>query len=137
MRRHWKTSIFPHCAYGPRNNNLLLPMSTLFEKIISRDIPSDIVYEDDTCIAIRDIAPQAPVHILIIPKKLIPRIAFAQEEDQSILGHLLLVAKRTAKTEGLEDGFRVVINNGVHGGETVPHLHVHLLGGRKLTWPPG
>ena len=112
-------------------------MNTLFEKIISREIPSDIVYEDDTCIAIRDIDPQAPVHVLIIPKKLIPRIAFAQEEDQSILGHLLLVAQKTAKAEGLDDGLRIVINNGSDGGETVPHLHVHLLGGRKLSWPPG
>ncbi|MDG1138008.1 MAG: histidine triad nucleotide-binding protein [Opitutales bacterium] len=112
-------------------------MSTIFEKIITREISSDILFEDQTCIAIRDIEPQAPVHILIIPKKLIPRIALAEEEDQIILGRLLLNARKIAKAEKLEDGFRIVINNGVDGGESVPHLHVHLLGGRKLNWPPG
>ena len=86
---------------------------------------------------VRDIAPQAPVHVLIIPKKLIPRVAQAGEEDERLLGKLLLIARMIAKDENLEDGFRIVINNGPDGGESVPHLHVHLLGGSKLNWPPG
>ena len=112
-------------------------MPTLFEKIINREIPADVLHEDETCIAIRDIAPQAPVHALVIPKKLIPRIAEARREDQKVIGHLLLVAGQLARSEKLDDGFRIVINNGSDGGETVPHLHVHLLGGRQLQWPPG
>ncbi|MCH6258880.1 histidine triad nucleotide-binding protein [Puniceicoccaceae bacterium K14] len=110
---------------------------TLFQKIIARDIPANIEHEDDTCIAIHDIAPQAPTHILIIPKKLIPRVGEAISSDQSTLGHLLLTASQLAKKLNLENGFRIVINNGPDGGETVPHLHVHLLGGRSLQWPPG
>ncbi len=110
---------------------------TLFSKIIDREIPATIEHEDDTCIAIRDIEPQAPVHLLIIPKKPIPRIAAMEEADQSILGYLMWTAKNLAAKLDLVDGFRVVINNGPHGGETVPHLHVHLLGKRKLDWPPG
>lgn len=112
-------------------------MTTLFQKIIAREIPAEILHEDDACIAIRDIEPQAPVHVLIIPKKLIPRVAYAGEEDGPLLGKLLLVAQKIAVEENLEDGFRIVINNGPNGGESVPHLHVHLLGGRKLNWPPG
>ena len=112
-------------------------MKTLFEKIIDREIPVEILHEDEDCIAVRDIAPQAPVHVLIIPKKLIPRVAQAGEEDELLLGKLLLIARMIAKDEDLEDGFRIVINNGPDGGESVPHLHVHLLGGRKLNWPPG
>ena len=112
-------------------------MKTLFEKIIDREIPAEILHEDEDCIAVRDIAPQAPVHVLIIPKKLIPRVAQAGEEDEQLLGKLLLIARMIAKDENLEDGFRIVINNGPDGGESVPHLHVHLLGGRKLNWPPG
>lgn len=111
---------------------------TLFEKIIARDIPADIVFEDDQCLAFRDISPQAPVHILIIPKKAVARIAAAQADDQSLLGHLLLTAADIARRENIApDGYRLVINNGAHGGETVPHLHIHLLGGRPLVWPPG
>lgn len=110
---------------------------TIFQKIISREIPADIVHEDDVCVAIRDIDPQAPVHLLIIPKKPIQRLAVAQKKDQSVLGHLLLVAGLLAERCKLSSGFRVVINNGSDGGETVPHLHVHLLGGRPLAWPPG
>ena len=110
---------------------------TLFEKIIAREIPANIVFEDDLCLAFRDIAPQAPTHILVVPKKPIPRVSAASLEDEGLLGHLLLTAAKIAKTENLADGFRIVINNGSHGGETVPHLHVHLLGGRHLTWPPG
>jgi len=112
-------------------------MSTIFEKIISGEIPAKKAYEDDLCIAIHDVAPQAPVHLLIIPKKVIPRVGDANLEDQSILGHLLLTAGKVAMQENLEQGFRIVINNGTNGGETVPHLHVHLLGGRQMKWPPG
>lgn len=111
---------------------------TLFEKIIARDIPADIVFEDDQCLAFRDISPQAPVHILIIPKNPVARIGAAQADDQSLLGHLLLTAADIARRENIApDGYRLVINNGPHGGETVPHLHIHLLGGRTLVWPPG
>jgi histidine triad (HIT) family protein len=113
-------------------------MSTLFSKIISREIPAKIAYEDDLCLAFHDIQPQAPVHILIVPKQVIPRVAEAQVADEPLLGHLLYIAQVIAKEQGLHDtGFRLVINNGQDGGETVPHLHVHLLGGRPLGWPPG
>jgi len=111
---------------------------TLFEKICAKEIPATILHEDDLCVAFRDISPQAPTHILIIPRKPIPRIALATEIDQNLLGHLLLVAGQVATAEGLaEDGFRLVINNGPDGGEAVPHLHIHLLGGRQMKWPPG
>ena len=112
-------------------------MATIFEKIIAREIPADILHEDEHCIAIRDIDPQAPTHFLVIPKQVIPRIEKAVQEDQTVLGHLLLVAGKIARSEGLEKGFRVVINNGSEGGETVPHLHIHVLGGRQMSWPPG
>ncbi|MGJ8637949.1 MAG: histidine triad nucleotide-binding protein [Opitutaceae bacterium] len=112
-------------------------MKTLFEKIIDRDIPAQIEYEDERCIVIHDIDPQAPVHFLVIPKQVIPRIAEAKAEDRETLGHLLLTAAAVAKKLNLEKGFRVVINNGEDGGETVPHMHVHVLGGRSLSWPPG
>lgn len=112
-------------------------MSTIFEKIIAGEIPADKAYEDDLCIVIRDIEPQAPVHLLIIPKKVISRVGDASLEDQSVLGHLLLIAGKIARQEGLKKGFRIVVNNGQAGGETVPHLHVHLLGGRQMQWPPG
>lgn len=111
---------------------------TLFEKIIAREIPADIVYEDDLVLAFRDISPQAPTHVLVIPKKVIPRIGEADDDDQALLGHLLLKARSIAKELGLADsGFRLVINNGADGGESVPHLHCHILGGRALGWPPG
>ena len=110
---------------------------TLFEKIVAREIPAAIVYEDDSVLAFRDIHPQAPTHILIVPKKLIPRIAEAEADDQKLLGHLLLKAAEVAKQLELKNGYRLVINNGADGGETVPHLHVHILGGRHLAWPPG
>ena len=111
---------------------------TLFEKIIAREIPAAIVYEDDSVLAFRDIKPQAPTHILIVPKKPVPRIAEARADDQKLLGHLLLKAAEVAAKMGLQPGgYRLVINNGVDGGETVPHLHVHILGGRHLAWPPG
>jgi histidine triad (HIT) family protein len=111
---------------------------TLFEKIIAREIPADIVYEDDLVLAFNDINPQAPVHVLVIPKKPIPRIAEAEPEDHQVLGHLLLKAREIADDLGLqENGFRLVINNGIDGGESVPHLHLHILGGRAMDWPPG
>ena len=111
---------------------------TLFEKIVAREIPATIVYEDDQVFALRDINPQAPKHVLIIPKKPIPRLAEAGVEDQALLGHLLLKAAEVAGKLGLnEGGYRVVINNGEDGGESVPHLHVHILGGRRMAWPPG
>ena len=110
---------------------------TLFEKIIAREIPAAIVYEDDLVLAIRDINPQAPVHVLIFPKKVIPRIGEAQAGEQKLLGHILLKAAEVAKKLDLKNGYRLVINNGADGGETVPHLHVHILGGRHMAWPPG
>jgi histidine triad (HIT) family protein len=111
---------------------------TLFEKIIAREIPADIVYEDDLVLAFNDINPQAPVHVLVIPKRPIPRIAEAEPEDHQVLGHLLLKAREIAADLGLhENGFRLVINNGKDGGESVPHLHLHILGGRSMAWPPG
>lgn len=110
---------------------------SLFTKIINREIPGNFEHEDDHCVAIRDISPQAPVHILIIPKKPIVRIALAEAEDQALLGHLLLTAGKVAQKLNLEAGFRIIINNGPQGGEAVPHLHVHLLGGRQMGWPPG
>ena len=110
---------------------------TLFQKIADKEIPAKLVYEDDVCIAFHDIAPQAPTHILVVPRKPIPRVGAATVEDQATLGHLLLTAGNVARELGLENGFRTVINNGPDAGETVPHLHVHVLGGRPLTWPPG
>ena len=111
---------------------------TLFERIIARELPAAIVYEDDQVVAFRDIRPQAPVHVLIIPRKPIPRIAEAKPEDQLVLGHLLLKAAEVANKLGLtQPGFRLVFNNGPDAGEAVPHLHCHILGGRRLGWPPG
>jgi histidine triad (HIT) family protein len=111
---------------------------TLFEKLIARQIPSEVVYEDDHVFAFRDIHPQAPTHILVVPKRPIPRIGEAKPEDAPLLGHLLVKAAEVAKSVGLaESGFRLVINNGRDGGESVPHLHCHILGGRPLSWPPG
>ena len=111
---------------------------TLFEKIIARQIPADIVYEDDLVLAFRDIKPHAPTHILIVPKKPIVRIAEAQPQDEQVLGHLLLKAAHVAELLGLKTtGYRLVINNGRDSGEAVPHLHCHILGGRPLAWPPG
>lgn len=110
---------------------------TLFEKIATREIPAKIAYEDDLVIAFHDIHPQAPVHVLVVPKKPIPRIGEASIEDQNLLGHLLLKAAQIARELNLAAGFRLVVNNGPHGGESVPHLHCHILGGRQLGWPPG
>jgi len=111
---------------------------TLFEKIIAREIPAQIIYEDDVILAFRDINPQAPTHVLIVPKKPIVRIAEATAEDRATLGHLLLKADEVAEKLGLrQSGFRLVFNNGPDAGEAVPHLHCHILGGRKMNWPPG
>ena len=109
---------------------------TIFAQILAGDLPADRVFEDDECLAFRDVSPQAPTHILVIPKKPIPRLRAAAEGDQALLGHLLLVANKVAQNEGLEDA-RIVINDGAGAGQTVFHLHVHVLGGRSLAWPPG
>ena len=111
---------------------------TLFERIIKGEVPAQVIHEDDQCVAIRDINPQAPTHVLVIPKKVISRLGEATPSDESLLGHLLLTAAEVAKREGLaENGYRVVVNQGWQAGESVPHLHVHVLGGRQLKWPPG
>ena len=111
---------------------------TIFGKIIRREIPADIVYEDDEVLAFRDLNPQAPVHVLFIPKQPIATLNDAAPDDAVLLGKVLLAAANYAKQEGFaEDGYRTVINCNTHGGQTVYHLHVHLLAGRKLTWPPG
>ncbi len=110
---------------------------TIFSKIIRKEIPADIVYEDDLALAFRDVQPQAPVHILVIPKQPIESIDRATDADAALLGHLLLVVKRVAAQEGLVKGYRVAINTGEDGGQTVFHLHLHLLGQRAMTWPPG
>lgn len=112
-------------------------MPTLFERIIAREIPAKIEHEDDRCIVLHDIAPQAPVHLLIIPKVVIPRVGEASPDQEAVLGHLLLTAGVVARKLQLARGFRLVINHGPDAGETVPHMHVHLLGGRALAWPPG
>ncbi len=110
---------------------------TIFTKIINREIPADIVFEDDRCLAFRDIDPQAPTHVLVIPKKPIVSVAELEAEDEGLLGHLWMVISRLAAELELGGGYRVVVNTGVDGGQTVDHLHFHVLGGRKLTWPPG
>lgn len=110
---------------------------TIFSKIIAREIPADIVYEDDDCLAFRDVNPQAPVHILVIPKEPVAKLSDTSESHKQMLGHLLLVASNIAKKEGYGDAFRLVINNGEKSGQTVFHLHVHILAGRHFSWPPG
>lgn len=113
-------------------------MPTLFEKICQGEIPANIVYQDDLCVCFRDIAPQAPTHLLLVPRKAIARIAEATADDQHLLGHMMTRIKLITGQQGLaEQGFRLVINNGPHGGEAVPHLHIHILGGRQMLWPPG
>lgn len=110
---------------------------TIFSKIIRREIPANVVYEDDLALAFTDVNPQAPVHILVIPKKPIAKLADAESHDTALLGHLLLTAKRVAEEAGLKNGYRVVINTDADGGQTVYHLHLHILGGRHMAWPPG
>nr|XP_046241361.1 histidine triad nucleotide-binding protein 2, mitochondrial isoform X1 [Scatophagus argus]XP_046241362.1 histidine triad nucleotide-binding protein 2, mitochondrial isoform X1 [Scatophagus argus] len=113
------------------------PAPTIFSKVIDKSIPADIIYEDEKCLAFRDITPQAPVHFLVIPRVPIPRISEAKDDDAQLLGHLLVVAKNVAKQESLNEGYRVVINDGKHGSQSVYHLHIHVLGGRQMMWPPG
>ena len=112
-------------------------MATIFQRIIEKEIPAAIVHEDDHCLAFHDVAPQAPTHVLVIPKKEIPNLATATADDQTLLGHLLLTAHNVAKQLGLTNGYRVVINCGQDGGQSVDHLHIHVLGGRSMHWPPG
>ena len=111
--------------------------TTLFSKIIAREIPADIIYEDDLCLAFRDINPQAPLHVLLIPKQPIARVADAVAADQALLGHLLLKTGEIAATQGYRDAFRLVVNNGADAGQTVFHLHIHILAGRAFSWPAG
>jgi len=112
-------------------------MTTLFGKVIRREIPADIVYEDELCLAFRDINPQAPTHVLLIPKQEIDKLSSADGADQALLGHMMLVAAKVARQLGVGDAFRLVVNNGAEAGQSVFHLHLHILGGRKLRWPPG
>lgn len=111
--------------------------TTLFEKIIAREIPGDIVHEDEFCVAFRDISPAAPMHVLLVPRKPIPMLSQAGDEDAALLGHMMRTAPKIAETLGFADQFRLVINNGAEVGQTVFHLHMHLLAGRDLQWPPG
>ena len=110
---------------------------TIFQKIIDKELPADIVYEDDSCLAFKDINPVAPIHILVIPKKRIEKISDSNTEDKELLGHLFLVAGNIARDLGIEDAFRLVINNGAGAQQTVFHLHIHLIAGREFNWPPG
>lgn len=110
---------------------------TIFGKIIRREIPADIVYEDELCLAFKDVHPQAPIHVLVIPKKPIAKLSDAESHDHALMGHLLLTVKRVAEHLGLTNGYRTVINTGDDGGQTVYHLHLHILGGRSMAWPPG
>ena len=112
-------------------------MSTLFGKILRRELPADIVYEDELCLAFRDINPQAPTHVLLIPKQEIARLSDAGAGDQALLGHLLLAANKVARQLGIEDAYRLVVNNGAAAGQSVFHLHLHILAGRPMRWPPG
>jgi len=112
-------------------------MSTIFGKVIRREIPADIVYEDELCLAFRDINPQAPTHVLLIPRKEIDMLSSAASGDQALLGHMMLAAAKIARQLGVGDAFRLVVNNGAEAGQSVFHLHLHILAGRKLRWPPG
>jgi histidine triad (HIT) family protein len=117
--------------------NTMPAAKTIFKRILDKEIPADVVYEDPQCIAFRDVNPQAPTHVLIVPRAEIASLADAKQADEPLLGHLLVVANRLAGQLGLDRGYRTVINCGPDGGQTVDHLHVHLLGGRRMTWPPG
>jgi histidine triad (HIT) family protein len=112
-------------------------MPTIFKRIADHEIPADIIYEDDQCLAFRDIAPQAPTHVLVIPKREIASVAALTDDDAALLAHMWLVIRDLARKLKLDGGYRVVVNNGPDGGQTVDHLHFHLLGGRPMTWPPG
>ncbi len=110
---------------------------TLFQKIMDRETPGDIIYEDDRCVALRDINPQAPTHVLVVPRKPIPSLDNLSEEDEPLVGHLFTVARKIASDEGLSGGYRTVINNGPDANQTIDHIHLHLIGGRRMSWPPG
>jgi len=111
---------------------------TVFSRIVKGEIPARIVYDDERVLAFHDVSPKAPTHVLVIPKREIPRLSNATEADEALLGHLLLVARKVARELGLDEkGYRVVINTGEDGGQSVEHLHLHVLGGRALAWPPG
>ena len=110
---------------------------TIFDKILAKEIPANVIYEDEKCLAFHDVAPQAPVHFLVIPKTRMSMLSLAKVEDSSILGHCMYIASKVAIEQGLENGFRTVINNGPDGCQSVYHLHIHVLGGRQLSWPPG
>lgn len=110
---------------------------TIFGKIVRKEIPCDFIYEDDQCVAFNDLSPQAPVHFLVIPKKPISRLSEAEDADEQLLGHLMLAAKKVAKQQGLNDGYRLVINDGPMGGQSVYHIHIHVMSGRQMGWPPG
>ena len=112
-------------------------MNTIFTKIMTKEIPADIIYEDDLCLAFNDISPQAPVHFLVIPKKEIVSLASIEDEDKDLLGHMMLVINKLAKQLELSNGFRVVTNSGAKAGQSVDHLHFHILAGRDMSWPPG
>lgn len=112
-------------------------MSTIFKRIIDREIPAKIIYEDDLCLAFHDVSPQAPVHVLVIPKREISSVAALANDDASLVGHLYMVIRDLAHQLGLDNGYRVVVNCGPDGGQSVDHLHLHLLGGRAMLWPPG
>jgi histidine triad (HIT) family protein len=110
---------------------------TIFKKIIDHEIPADVVYEDERCLAFRDVSPKAPIHVLVIPKKEIVNLDALTDADAELVAHLHMVIRKVAKQLGLKDGYRVVVNNGPDGGQTVDHLHFHVLGGRHMEWPPG
>ena len=111
--------------------------NSIFTQIINREIPADILYEDDLCIAFKDVNPKAPMHLLVVPKKPIPRLIDAGQDDQAVLGHLMLCAAKLAKEQGYGEAFRLAVNNGAEAGQSVFHLHLHVLGGRSFMWPPG
>lgn len=112
-------------------------MNTIFGKIIRREIPADVVYEDEHCLAFRDVNPQAPTHVLLIPKREIPRLVDASPDDAAMLGHLMVTAGKVARQLGVGDAFRLAVNNGAEAGQSVFHLHLHILAGRPFKWPPG
>lgn len=122
---------------APRPQDAFAMSKTLFEKIIDREIPGDIVHEDEHCVAFRDVNPCAPMHLLLVPRKPIAKLSDATAEDQAVLGHMMLVAPKLAAAEGYGDAFRLAMNNGSGAGQSVFHLHLHIIGGRSLQWPPG
>lgn len=110
---------------------------TIFGKILRKEIPAKFIHEDDQCVAFHDVSPQAPTHFLVIPRKPLATLSDAGDEDEQLLGHMMLVARKVAKEQGLDKGFRLVVNNGQDGAQSVYHLHIHVLGGRQMQWPPG